>query len=170
MDLYEAIRRRRSVRAYSGAPVEPEKLQRVLDAARLAPTARNRQQFRIVVVRDAATRRALAEAAGQDFLAQAPVVLAAVGLTPGDRMHCQIPTDPVDCAIVLDHIALAAAAEGLGTCWIGHFDQDACRRILFVPDGARIIELMPLGHPAGPPAGPRPRKSLDELVAWEKFS
>ena len=96
----------------------------VLGAAVQAPTARNRQEWTLVVVRDAEQRRRLGEQAGQPFVGQAPVVLAIVGLTPTDAMHCQVPTDPVDCAIVLDHVTLAAVAEGLGTCWIGHFDQD----------------------------------------------
>lgn len=169
MDLYEAIRQRRSVRSYADAPVEEDKLTRLLEAARLAPTARNRQQFKLVVVRDAKTRHALAKAAGQPFLAEAPVIVAVVGLTPDERMHCQVPADPVDCAIVIDHMVLSAVAEGLGTCWIGHFDQDACRAILSVPDSAKIVELLPLGYPADSP-GPKSRKPLETLVAYETYS
>jgi len=169
VDVYEAIQCRRSVRTYEDAPIDPAQLARVLEAGRLAPTARNRQEFKVIVVRDAATRAALAEAAEQPFIATAPVVLAVVGLTPGNTMSCGIPTDPVDCAIVIDHMVLAAVAEGLGACWIGHFDQDACRRILSVPDSAAIIELLPLGHPGGA-GGAKSRKSLEEVVAYEKFS
>jgi len=169
MDFYDVIRKRRSIRAYQKRPVEDDKLQRILQAGRLAPTARNRQQFKIIVVTDAATRGALADGSDQPFLAQAPVVLAVVGLTPDALMHCRIPTDPVDCAIVSDHLILAATAEGLGTCWIGHFDQDACRRALGVPDAARIIELVPLGYAAEAPE-PRDRKGLDELIRRERFS
>ncbi|HUS91844.1 MAG TPA: nitroreductase family protein [Phycisphaerae bacterium] len=168
MDLYEAIRERRSVRAYQERPVEDEKLRRVLEAGRLSPSARNRQERKFVVVRDARRRAAVAEAAGQPWLAQAPVILAVVGTTPEAVMHCGVPTDPVDCAIAMDHMTLAAVAEGLGTCWIGHFDQDACRRALGVPDGAKIIELLPMGYPAEQPPA-RPRKPIEEIVCPEAF-
>lgn len=168
MDLYEAIQQRRSVRAYQDKPVEDDKLRRILDAARLAPSASNRQAWRFVVVREAALRKGLAEAADQAFIAQAPLVIAAVSLEPDRRMHCNVPAGPVDCAIALEHIALAAAAEGLGTCWIGHFDQIRCREILNVPAGAQIIELMPLGYPADS-ARPKTRKSLDDVVRYDRF-
>lgn len=169
MDLYGAIDKRFSVRSYQDRPVEDAKLGRVLDAARSAPSARNRQSWKLVVVRDAGVRQALADAAEQPFIGQAPVLLAIVGLTPEATMSCQVPTDPVDCAIVLDHVTLAAVAEGLGTCWIGHFDQDKCRKVLGVPENARIIELMPLGHPAVPPHQ-KGRKPLEELVVYDHFS
>ena len=169
MDVYEAIGNRFSVRSYEDKPIEEDKLERVLEAARSAPTARNRQEWRLVVVRDPRTRKALAKAAEQDFIAEAPVVLAMVGLTPDARMYCQIPTDPVDCAIVLDHVTLTAVSEGLGTCWIGHFDQAECCEILGVPDTASIIELMPLGYPAASPHG-KGRKPLDDLVCYDQFA
>lgn len=169
MDLLEAIQKRRSIRSYLDKPVEEDKLQRVLEAARLSPSARNRQDRKIIVVRDAQRRADLAQAADQPWLQTAPVILAMVGLTPDSVMHCQVPADPVDCAIALDHITLAAVAEGLGTCWVGHFDQDRCREILGVPAAAKIIELMPLGYPAEQPKA-RPRKPLDEIVAHELLS
>ena len=139
MDVYEAIRQRRSVRAFQARDVEDDKLARVLEAGRLSPSARNRQERKFVVVRDERRRRALADGAGQPWIAQAPVVIAVVGTTPEAVMHCGVPTDPVDGAIAIDHMTLAAVAEGLGTCWIGHFDQDACRRVLGVPSGAKIV-------------------------------
>jgi len=169
MDVYEAMEKRFSVRSYEDKPIEDDKLDRVLGAARTAPTARNRQQWKLVVVRDAATREALAAGAEQPFLAQAPVILAMVGLTKDETMHCQVPTDPVDCAIVLDHVTLAAVAEGLGTCWIGHFDQDECAGILGVPGTAKIIELMPLGYPASG-AGAKERKPIAGLTCSDRFS
>jgi len=168
MDLYEAIRKRSSMRAYLDKPVEEDKLGRILEAGRLAPSARNRQEWKFIVVRDAKVRQQLAGASGQPFVGQAPVVIAAVGLTPNDTMHCGIPTDPVDCAIALEHFALAATAEGLGCCWIGHFDQDACRKILNVPSSAKIIELMPIGYPDAP-LRERTRKPLHQVVCYDKF-
>ena len=170
MELYEAIAKRYSVRSYEDKPVEDDKLLRVLEAGRAAPTARNRQELKFVVVRDAKLRAELAGAADQDFIGQAPVVIAVVGLTPDATMHCKIPTDPVDCAIAMDHITLAAVAEGLGTCWIGHFDQEACCKILGVPKTARIIELLPLGYPVGPAKTEKPRKPLEAIVCYDEFS
>jgi nitroreductase len=168
MELYEAIRSRYSVRSYQDRPVEEDKLRRVLEAARLAPSASNRQERKLVVVRDGERRKALAEAAGQSWLAQAPVIIAVVGTTPEAVMHCGVPTDPVDCAIAIDHVTLAATAEGLGTCWIGHFSQDACRRLLSVPQEAKIVELLAMGYPAEPPVR-RPRKDLGQIVCQEVF-
>jgi nitroreductase len=169
MDVYEAIQSRFSVRSYEDEPVEEDKLQRVLEAARSAPTARNRQMWKLVVVRNETARKALADAAGQSFIGEAPVLLAMVGLTPADAMFCKVPTDPVDCAIVLDHVTLAAVAEGLGTCWIGHFDQEKCATILGVPKTAKIVGLMPLGYPAVSPSG-KSRKPLEKLVCHDKFA
>lgn len=168
MDVYEAIEKRYSVRSYQDRFIEDDKLERVLAVARDAPTARNRQQWKLVIVTDPRTRQELAEAADQPFLAQAPVILAMIGLTPEEMMYCQVPTDPVDCAIVLEHVALAAVAEELGTCWIGHFDQKACRKVLSVPASAWVIELMPIGYPAADQP-PRKRKTLAELTCRDKF-
>jgi nitroreductase len=169
MDLYEAIRNRRSVRVFVDRPVEADKLTRVLDAGRLSPSARNRQERKFVVVQDARRRQELSEAADQAWIAQAPVLIAVVGTTPHAIMHCDIPTDPVDCAIAIDHMTLAAVAEGLGTCWLGHFGQDACRKVLGVPDTAKIVELMALGYPQAQPDA-RSRKALDEVVCYERYS
>ncbi|HUT02041.1 MAG TPA: nitroreductase family protein [Phycisphaerae bacterium] len=168
MEIYEAIRARHSVRAYQERDVEEDKLRRVLDAGRLAPSARNRQERKFVVVRDGQRRESLAEAADQPWIARAPVLVAVVGTTPDAVMHCGVPTDPVDCAIAIDHMTLAAVAEGLGTCWLGHFDQEACRRLLGVPQGAIIIELLAVGYPRGEP-GPKQRKALDEVICQETF-
>ena len=169
MNVHEAIRARRSVRAYEKKAVGEAKLARVLEAARLAPSASNRQALKFVVVRDEATRLKLAKAAaGQGFVAGAPVVLAAVATDPARTMACGEKSGTVDCAIALDHVSLAAVAEDLGTCWIGAFDEPAVRSILGIPDSCRVIELMTLGHPAESP-GARPRKSLDELIRYDRW-
>ena len=168
MDLYEAMENRFSVRSYEDRPVEDAKLQRVLDAGRMSPSARNRQERKFVVVREAGRRAKLAEAAEQEWMKQPPVVIAVVGLTPEAVMYCGVPTDPVDCAIAIDHMTLAAVAEGLGTCWIGHFKQDACREVLGVPAGATVIELLTLGYPAEETKS-RPRKPAAEVVCYETF-
>lgn len=169
MELYEAIENRYSVRAYQDKPVEQAMLDRVLGAARLAPSGSNRQPWKFVVVRDAETRaKLIAACCDQAFVGKAPVVIAGVGLAPDRSMRCDVPGDPVDVAIAMEHIALAATAEGLGTCWIGAFAQDSVRDLLGVPKDAKVIEVMTLGHPADEP-GPKSRKPIDEIVCYEKF-
>jgi nitroreductase len=168
MDLMQAIRDRRSIRAFRDLPVEEEKLQGVLEAGRLAPSARNMQDWRFIVVKDAATRQKLAVAArDQKFVGQAPVVIAACG-TSDLVMTCGQPAYPIDVAIALDHMTLVAASLGLGTCWIGAFYEDKVKEILGVPPEIRVVALLPLGYPAEQPA-PRPRKNLDDIVAWEHW-
>ena len=169
MDFYEAIKSRYSVRSYLNKPVEQEKLDRILDAARLAPSGSNRQPWKFVVVRDAETRKKLVLAcSNQEFVGQAPVVIAGVGLMPDRIMSCGVPGDPVDVAIALEHVALAAAAEGLGTCWIGSFHQDQIRALLGIPANAKVIEVMTLGYPADHPR-PKTRKSIKELVCHDQW-
>ena len=171
MDVYEAIRKRCSVRTYRDEPVGEDKLHRILEAGRLSPSARNRQERKFIVVRDLDARKAIAKAAEQPWMAQAPVTIAVVGLTDY-VMSCGVPADPVDCAIALDHMVLAAVAEGLGTCWVGHFDQDVCRKLLGVPASATIIQLLTLGYGATTGAAkeaPKNRLAYDKVVCKETF-
>lgn len=169
MDVLDVIRNRRSVRSYADKPVERDKIQRLLEAARLAPSASNRQEWRFVVVTDEQRRKSLAEAANhQAFVAQAPVVIAACAESDGHVMRCGQPSYPIDVAIAIDHITLQAAAEGLGTCWIGAFYEEPAKKILGIPDHIRIVELLTVGYPAGPPA-PLSRLPLEEIVHWETW-
>lgn len=170
MDVYEAIKTRRSVRAYQDKPIPEEVLNRILEAARLAPSAGNRQDWKFIVVKDPETRRAIATASrNQQFIAEAPVVIVAVSLNPDRIMSCEVPAYAVDLAIAVDHITLAATAEGLGTCWIGAFSQGEMKKILNVPDKYKIVTLTPLGYPADSPR-PKVRKSLEEIVCYERFT
>jgi len=170
MNVYEAINARRSVRVYQKKPVPQEVLTRILGAARMSPSGGNRQLWKFVVVADIEARKKLAEAANnQSFVAEAPVVIAAVGLDPGRIMPCGIPADPVDVAIAIDHITLTATEEGLGTCWIGAFSQTKVCQILQIPASFKVIELLVLGYPADSPR-PKSRKSLTEIICYDKFS
>jgi nitroreductase len=169
MQLMEAIKRRRSVRSYQDRAVEEEKLLRVLEAGRLAPSARNMQDWKFVVIRDQDSRRKLAEAArNQEFVGQAPMVIAACG-TSDYVMTCGQLTYPIDVSIAVDHMTLAAVEEGLGTCWIGAFYEDTVKEILQIPQSIRVVALLPLGYPAAEQAKPTPRKSLKEIVAYDKW-
>jgi nitroreductase len=135
MNVFEAIKTRRSVRSYLDKPVEEDKLLRVLEAARLAPSANNYQEWRFVVVRDDVTRQKLMAAArGQGFVGQAPVVIACCAQTDGHVMTCGQKCYPIDVAIAIDHMTLVAVEEGLGTCWVGSFYADQVKQILGIPE------------------------------------
>lgn len=170
MDFLELARSRYACRSYRPNPVEEDKLMRVLEAVRLAPSGSNRQPWKFIIVRDGEMKRRLVPAcAGQRFIATAPLVVAGVGLMPDRIMSCGIPGDPIDVAIAMEHLSLAATAEGLATCWIGAFSQDEVREVLAVPDTAWVIELMTLGYPADA-VRPKIRKPLSEIIAhdhWE---
>ncbi|HUU83861.1 MAG TPA: nitroreductase family protein [Phycisphaerae bacterium] len=169
MEVIEVIRRRHSVRAYQDRPVEREKLDRLLEAARLAPSASNRQEWRFVVVTDAELRKQLAHAANdQEFVGQAPVVIAACAETDGHVMRCGQPSYPIDVAIAVDHMTLQAAAEGLGTCWIGAFYEQPVRKLLGVPPEVRVVQLLTVGYPVETPK-PSPRLPVERLVHWERW-
>ena len=169
MDVREAIRSRRSIRAYDSRDVEEDKLVKVLESGRLSPSASNRQERRFIVIKDASTRKLLSEAArNQGFVAEAPVVIAACSVESDYVMLCGQPAYAIDTAIAVDHMTLAAVEEGLGTCWIGAFDEKKVKKILNIPDDVRVVALLPLGYPSTIPR-PTPRKSLDELVMREKW-
>lgn len=170
MNVEDAIKTRKSTRKYLDKPVEEEKLKLVLEAGRLAPSASNRQEWRFVVVRDRETRKKLAAAAGnQAFLGQAPVVIAACAETDGHIMTCGQPCYTIDLAITLDHITLRAVELGLGTCWIGHFDEGQVKEILGIPDEIRVVELMPMGYPSDPTPIEKKRLSFDKIVKYEHW-
>jgi len=170
MTVMEAIKIRRSVRRYQNKPIEPEKLAQVLEAARLAPSARNLQEWRFVIVRDPDTRRQLMHAAkGQKFVEEAPVVIACCGETNNNyTMSCGQLAYPIDIAIAIDHMTLVAVELGLGTCWIGAFWEDDVKRILDIPDEIRVVELLTLGYPEDEPRK-KHRRPLSEIVMYEKW-
>ncbi|HWQ96133.1 MAG TPA: nitroreductase family protein [Candidatus Methylomirabilis sp.] len=170
MDVSKAIQSRRSIRAYDSREVEKDKLVRILDSGRLSPSAGNRQERRFIVVRDARKRQLLSEAArNQKFVAEAPVVIAACSVETEYTMACGQLAYPIDTAIAVDHMTLSAVEEGLGTCWIGAFDEKRVKGILNIPNNIRVVALLPLGYPSAMPP-PIPRKNLDEIVLWEKWS
>jgi len=170
MNIYEAIQKRGSIRSYRDDPVSEEKLEKILNAGRMAPSAHNSQDYKFIVVKDAQKRKALSKAAaGQKFIAEAPIIIVAVSLNPEHLMSSGIPACPVDIAIAIDHMTLAAVEEKLGTCWIGAFSQEEVKKILDVPKQCKVIILLPLGVPYEEP-GVKSRKNLKELVCYEKFS
>ena len=165
MSFGELVRARYSVRAYGPAPVDEGALMRILEAVRLAPTAANRQAFRVVVIRTVGHERELRRVYDRAWFVQAPLVLAV----------CAVPAEgwvravdgwsaaEIDAAIAMTHLLLAAAEEGLGTCWVAHFDPAAAREVLGLPDGVVPFAFTPLGHPADA-RPPKRRRRLEELV------
>ena len=164
MDVFEAIKVRRSIRRYKkGAEIPEEHLQRILEAARLAPSAANRQPWRFIVVKDPEVKRRLAEACrGQMFIADASVVVVALGDPSVSRWYLQ---DPM---IAVEHMVLEATELGYGTCWIGAFDEEAVKRVLDIPAGLKVVCALPIGVPDESPTA-RSRKPLDEIFYLDKY-
>ncbi len=170
MNVREAIKLRKSVRAYLDQPIEEEKLVTVLEAGRLAPSASNRQEWRFIVVRDPGTRAKLVDAANrQRFVGEAPAVIVACAETDGHVMRGGLPCFPIDVAIALDHITLAAVEVGLGTCWIGAFSEPAVKAILGIPEAIRVVALMPIGYPADPTAIEKQRLPFNAVVRYDRW-
>ena len=172
MELREALATRRSVRAYRPDAVPSDVLDRVLEAARIAPSANNFQPWKFIVVRDEVLRRELVGACcDQRFVGEAPIVIVACGLPTRGGIGGYASSMLVDVAIAVDHLTLAARDEGLGTCWIGAFDHDRVRALLGIPDSVQVVAITPLGYPKTPGAfqATGGRKSLDEIVCWNRY-
>ncbi|MFB3893762.1 MAG: nitroreductase family protein [Phycisphaerae bacterium] len=151
MNVFDAIANRRSVREYSSKPIPSEVMGRMRQALRFAPSACNIQPWHFILVEDEALRKEVAAAAnGQHWIAQAPVIVVACGDTEAayKRMGGHGSSVDVDAAIALDHLTLAAVAEGLGTCWIGAFAEEKVKKLLDVPAKLKVVAMTPLGYPA----------------------
>ncbi|MDD8020783.1 MAG: nitroreductase family protein [Acidobacteriota bacterium] len=170
MEFSELIRQRYSVRAYLPDPVPEDKLARILEAARLAPSASNLQPFKIIVISTRNRETELKRIYLRDWFVEAPLVIGLIA-TPASAWKRRDGKNyaEVDTAIAMDHLILAAANEGLGTCWIGAFDPLAAREVLALPDGTEPLAFTPLGYPADNPR-PKRRKDLKELVSYERWS
>lgn len=193
MNVMDAIKKRRSIRNYKPDEIPEDVLDKLLNAMRLAPSGKNRQPWKFIVVRDKATKAKLAAACcGQKFIAEAPVVIVACGsekeaaagyYKDGQRIIAdgwavaeemkKGPVEyesclPLDLAIALDHLTLTAVEEDLGTCWVGALDERQVKELLSVPDDMRAPLVMPIGYPVSWP-NPRPRKPLEEIICYEKY-
>ena len=167
MDFMDVIKKRRSIRKYKSDPVPEQDIEYILEAARLSPSWANSQCWKFVVVNDPEVKAELAKA-GNGWIANAPVVIAACADptrpgTKGDQEYYML-----DIGISMQQLILAAADKGLGTCWIGAFDESVARSALGVPENIRVVALTPLGQPDEEPA-PRPRKTLEEISCYNKY-
>lgn len=168
MDFFDVVRSRRSVRGYSDMGIEQAKLQQLLEAANRAPSAGNLQAYEIVVVRDPQRRRALVRACGdQWFVGKAPVVLVFFAhparSAPRYRERGESLYAVQDATIACTYAMLAATALGLGSVWVGAFNEAQVRAPLDVPEGWLPVAILPIGYPAERPPAPS-RRSLSDLV------
>lgn len=166
MDFQDLIKARYSVRAYKADPVPDELVKLVLNAARLAPTAANRQPFLLLVISTRGREADLKRMYKADWFTQPPTVIGicAIADEAWQRMDGRNYAD-VDATIVMDHIILAAADLGLGTCWIGAFDPKEARTLFDLPEGVEPIAFTPLGYPADT-ARAKDRKPIEDLVRY----
>lgn len=163
-DILDVFFQRRSIRKYEKKEIPWEHLVKILEAARSAPSAANRQPWHFVVVRDPDRKLALSRAChGQTWMADADFIICGIGLPEVSNKWYA-----VDVAIAMQTLVLAAAALGYGTCWVGAFDEDAVKEVLEIPHDLKVIALTPLGVPAEKPAQ-RPRKPFPEVFSLDKF-
>ena len=163
MSVFDTIKDRRSIRTYKGERIPTDKLEKLLEAARLAPSAGNGQHWKFIVVENEKIKNQLVTASNnQAFVGTASHVIAGIGdLTK--KWH------QVDLAIALEHIVLEAVELGLGTCWIGAFNEEEVNKILKIPQDKKIVALLTVGIPAESPAA-KPRKALEEIVAYNEYT
>ena len=173
MEFFEALERRRSVRAYERKPIEEEKLRQLLEAVNSAPSAGNLQAYEVVLVRDPERIRQLARAShDQTFIEDAPVVLVFVA-NPlrnshtygrrGEHLYCM-----QDATIACTYAHLAATALGLSSCWIGAFDDEVVANIIWAEPPLQPAAILPIAYPAEHPT-PRPRRPLTDLIHEERL-
>jgi len=173
VDFYKVIRTRRSVRSFKKDPMPEEVLNRVLEAARVAPSGSNRQPWKFILVKNETLKQKMISACdNQEFIAEAPLIVVACGqklpINRGGYMGEMSML--VDVSIAFTHLILAARAEGLGTCWIGAFENEEIKKLLEVPDEYEVVAVTPLGYPSEDVfTESKDRKNLDEIVSPNKF-
>jgi nitroreductase len=169
MEFKDVLTGLQSIREYADQPVPEEKLNIILEAARISQSGGNRQQWKFIVVRDQEKRKQLTEAANnQPHVGQAPVIIAAVALNPERIMLCEVPSYAIDMGIAVENMALAAFDQGLGSCWIGAFSQEKARQALGVPDKYKVAALLPLGYPKTKKEKSS-RKTMAETICYDTF-
>ena len=169
MDVFDAVKARKSVRAYEPTPIPEDVLLRILESARLSPSAMNRQPWHFVVVMDAAKRKSLSEGAWAKFLKESPVVIAGCA----DREESP-EWSVVDATIAMQTVVLAATGEGIGTCWVGSFDEAKVKALLKIPEKYEVVALLAMGYArekldlARALVGKK-RKSLADIASFDEF-
>lgn len=173
MELFKTISERRSIRKYKDLPVEHEKIMQILDAARLAPSWKNMQCWRFLVLTEQKQRALVLDAfpddnPGKKAIASAPVVVVVCADPSDSGIENGIEYYIADTAIAFEHFCLAAYSLGLGTCWMGWYDETKIKTALNIPEHIRVVGLTPLGYPDQEPK-PRPRKIIEEISFFNKW-
>jgi len=168
MAVLDVIRKRYSCRSYQDKSVGQDKLDCILEAARLAPSARNTQDWRFVVVTDKAIKSRVAATTNRPEVFEKAGVIIAACSNSDEIMRCGQAIGPIDVSIALEHISLQAADLGLGTCWIGSFDSGKVRQILEIPENVAIIELMTIGYPADSKPEQK-REPIEKIVCCDTW-
>lgn len=169
MEFLDLVKKRYSVRKYKSDDLEDEKVQMVLEAARLAPTAVNKQPFKLIVIKTRGREDELKRVYPAEWFVEAPLVICACALPEEGwtRRDGKNYTE-VDTTIAMDHLILAATNLGLGTCWIGAFNLEAAREVFNIPENVLPLVFTPLGYPAHNP-GPKRRKTMEKIVKYEEW-
>ncbi len=167
MAVLDVIKTRKSIRRYKDTPVEQEKLDAVLEAARLAPSAMNKQDWKFIAVTDKDKALLQEACGGQRQVAQAPVTLVVCANNDG-VMSCGHSKTVIDCSIAMSFMLLQAEEEGLGMCWLGHFYQDKIKALLNIPEDYIVVAVSPLGYADEEP-NPKPRKRPEEVICYNEF-
>ena len=167
--LLNCIKERYSVRKFKDKPVEQEKLDVILEAARMAPSANNVQPWKFVVIRDEEKRTRLTKVCkGREFVSQAPITIAICANNTDYIMTCGQSAYTIDAAIAGEHIVLQATEMGLGTCWIGAFYHDEMANLINLPKNYKIVALLPIGYPTIE-KGKRNLKTIEEILIYDNF-
>jgi len=170
MEVFDAIQRRKSVRVYDRRPIPDDVLMKILEAGRIAPSASNIQPWHFIVVRDQKRREALSTGRYAGFLKDSPVVIVGCG-----NKRSSPKWNTIDVTIALENMVLAATGEGVGTCWIGSFDEDSVKRAINAPPDCNIVAMLAVGYPrdgldlVSKVIAARKRKSFNEVVSFEEF-
>jgi len=170
VDVLEAIKKRRSIRRYKKKPVEKEKLNKVLEAARLAPSASNMQPWHFIVVTDPKTKESLRASYKREWFIQAPVIIVACAAP--EKAWLRMDREEywkVDTAIAMQNLVLASTELTLGTCWIADFNEEEAKKALGIPKHIRVVAMTPLGYPAEEKGPVSDRKPLDNIVHYNKW-
>lgn len=169
MTFLELAKKRYSVRSFLDTPVENEKLEMVLEAARWAPSACNNQPLQLIVIREEQDRKKLETVYNRTWFLNAPVIIAACcDHRSSWRRNDGKDYGDIDVAIAMDHLTLAAADVGLGTCWVGAFKAAEAKKVLLLPEWIDPVAFTPLGYPS-PSIVNKSRKQIEDLVYWEFF-
>ncbi|MFX1275980.1 MAG: nitroreductase family protein [Promethearchaeota archaeon] len=171
MEFYEVIRKRRSYRFFQNKMPEREKIQKILEAARLAPTWANKQGMNYIIVQDSQKVKAIWEAVDQKqkFLDAPMFIVGCISENSSGANKNGLKYFTVDFGICFEHLILAATAEGLATCWIGYFNEEKIKELLDIPKKYRVIGLTPLGYSTKEKSDIHDRKPLEKIIHWEKF-